>query len=94
MPTVMPPILFTTFAIIIKELAVGQSEVAQLRTRILNEYEAMKRGLSGVASGTARHEFIDARMRHVDGYYKQLSRHVGEQEATNTITDLYQQVIG
>jgi hypothetical protein len=54
----------------------------------------MKRGLSGVASGTARHAFIDARMRHVDGYYNQLSRHVGEQEATNTITDLYQQVIG
>jgi hypothetical protein len=73
---------------------VGQSEVAQLRKSILNEYEAMKSGLSGVASGTARHSFIDARMRHVDGYYKQLSQQVGEQEATNTITDLYQQVIG
>lgn len=72
----------------------GQSEVAQLRKRIMNEYEAMKCGLSGIASGTARHAFIDARMHHVDGYYQQLSQYVGEQEATTTITDLYQQVIG
>ncbi len=39
-----------------------QSEIAQLRQQIVEEYEAMKRGLSGFAWGTAKHAFIDASM--------------------------------
>lgn len=71
-----------------------QSEVALLRKRILEEYEAMKRGLTGVASGTSQHAFIDARMRRVNVYHEQLVQYVGEQEATVAITELYVQVIG
>ncbi|MBA2678742.1 MAG: hypothetical protein H0U76_10170 [Ktedonobacteraceae bacterium] len=40
------------------------SEVAQLRERIANEYRAAKWGLSGLAYGTAQHQFITARMVH------------------------------
>lgn len=72
----------------------SQSEVAQLRQRIVEEYEAMKQGLSGLALGTAQHAFIDARMKRVDLYCDQLAHHVGEQEATQTISELYVQVIG
>ncbi len=71
-----------------------QSEVTQLRQKIAEEYEAMKRGLSGLAQGTSRHAFIDARMKRVDDYHNQLTRHIGEHAATQAITDLYVQVIG
>src|SRR4051812_13588221 len=54
-----------------------QSEVAELRQRILEEYEAMKRGLTGFAWGTAKHAFIDARMKRVDHYHEQLVQQVG-----------------
>jgi hypothetical protein len=72
----------------------AQSEVAQLRQKITEEYEAMKRGLTGFASGTAKHAFIDARMRHVEDYYNQLTQYVGTQEATQAVCELYIEVIG
>ena len=72
----------------------AQSEVAQLRQKIIEEYEAMKRGLSGLASGSAQHAFINARLRRVDDYYNQLAQHIGQQDATQAICDLYIEVIG
>jgi hypothetical protein len=72
----------------------AQSEIAQLRQRITEEYEAMKRGLTGLASGSAKHAFIAARMRHVDDYYGQLAQHIGVQEATQAVCELYIEVIG
>jgi hypothetical protein len=77
-----------------KESAMQQSEVAQLRRKIVDEYEAMKRGLTGLALGSAQHAFIDARMKRVDDYHNQLSRYIGEQKATQTISELYTQIIG
>ncbi|GHO83414.1 hypothetical protein [Dictyobacter formicarum] len=70
------------------------SEVAQLRKKILEEYEAMERGLIGLASGTAQHAFIEARMRRVDRYHEQLVQYIGETEATLTVCELYIQAIG
>lgn len=70
------------------------SEVALLRQKILEEYEAMERGLTGLASGTAQHAFINVRMRRVDMYHEQLKHYVGETEATLTICELYIQAIG
>ncbi len=72
----------------------AQSEIAQLRQRITEEYEAMKRGLTGLASGSAKHAFIAARMQHVDDYYGQLAQHIGAQEATQAVCELYIEVIG
>src|SRR5437016_2687889 len=50
----------------------GTSEVARLRQLITAEYEAAARGLTGLAQGTARHAFIDARMNRVWHYSEQL----------------------
>jgi hypothetical protein len=70
------------------------SEVALLKEKIRLEYEAMKQGLSGLASGTAQHAFIDARMHRVDEYHERLEQIVGEEEATQTVVELYTQIIG
>jgi len=71
-----------------------QSEVALLRQHIADEYEAMKRGLNGLAYGTAKHTFIDVRMKRVDSYHEQLARQIGEQEADSTVYELYRKIIG
>ncbi|GHO43227.1 hypothetical protein [Ktedonospora formicarum] len=71
-----------------------QSEITILRQHIIEEYEAIKQGLSGLAWGTSKHDIIDLRMRRVDRYQQQLASQVGEQEATSTIYDLYNQVMG
>ena len=72
----------------------AQSEVALLRQRITEEYEAMKRGLTGLSCGSAKHAFINARMKRVDGYYDQLTQFLGPQEATKIVCELYIDVIG
>ncbi len=71
-----------------------QSEVAELQRKIVEEYEAMKRGLPGFARGAAKHAFIDARLESVDRYHHQLVQYIGEQEATHIICELYMQVMG
>ncbi|HTI15485.1 MAG TPA: hypothetical protein VL461_13130 [Dictyobacter sp.] len=71
----------------------GKSEVAQIRQQIMTEYEAMQRGIEGLAY-TAQHAFINARLQSVDRYHEQLSQYVGEEEATRTICELYTQIIG
>jgi hypothetical protein len=72
----------------------SQSEVAVLRQKIVMEYEAMKRGPSGLLLGISRHAFIDARLKTVDNYHSELARFIGEKEATQTICELYTQVMG
>ena len=76
------------------EPANGGSEVARLLQQIDREYEAAQRGLSGLRSGAARHDFINARMEQVAVCHEQLSAHVGEEEATRLIHDHYVQRIG
>ncbi len=72
-----------------------QSEVAELCQKILEEYEAMKRGPTGFALvGISKHAFIDARLKCVDCYHSQLAKYIGDQEATITICELYRQVMG
>jgi hypothetical protein len=43
----------------------NQSEVAQLRRRIEDEYQAAQLGLTGLASGTSRHQVINAKMENM-----------------------------
>lgn len=42
-----------------------KSEVAELRQQIALELDAMRRGLLGISTGTARHTFIHARMERI-----------------------------
>ena len=68
-------------------------EVAELCQRIVEEYEAMKRGPTGFALGISKHAFIDASLKRVDNYHSQLAEHIGDQEATLTICKLYMQIM-
>ncbi len=65
----------------------NKSEVARLRQRIAEEYEAATRGLTGLASGTAIHEFITRRMEQMGVCHETLKQLVGEQEATRMLTE-------
>lgn len=65
----------------------NRSEVARLRQRIAQEYEAARRGLTGLAYGTATHEFITRRMEQIGSCHETLKHLVGEQEATRMLAE-------
>lgn len=62
------------------------SEVARLLLRISQEYEAAQRGLTGLAFGTSKHEFITAKMENMGQLHSELQSIVGE-EAIALIAD-------
>lgn len=55
-----------------------RSEVARLLAQISAEYEAAERGLTGLAMGVSRHEFITARMEHMGQLHNELQTLVGD----------------
>ena len=55
------------------------SEVARLLARISQEYEAAQRGLTGLAFGTSKHEFITAKMENMGQLHSELQSIVGDQ---------------
>ena len=55
-----------------------RSEVTRILAQISEEYEAAQRGLSGLAYGTSKHEFITARMEHLGQLHNQLQSIVGD----------------
>lgn len=71
----------------------NQSEVAYLRQQIEIQLVAMRRGLSGLSSGSARHAFIDARMEHLGVYQDKLADQLGEKAADLLIYTLYNEVM-
>jgi len=60
----------------------NHSEIARLRQRIAEEYEAALLGLNGFAYGSAKHQFITKRMEQIGACHEALEHLVGEQEAT------------
>ena len=66
----------------------AQSEVARIRAQIEAECEGMRRGLYGFAI-TAQHQFIHARYERLGQLQDELAAHVGEQEATRQVVELY-----
>lgn len=62
-----------------------RSEVAQIMAQIQAEYESGLCGLTGLASGTARHDFITARMERIGQLHSDLRDLVGEQHATGLL---------
>jgi hypothetical protein len=63
------------------------SEVTRLLTRIEQEYASARSGLSGLASGTARHTFICGKMERIQTCYRALCDLLGEQEATRVVAE-------
>jgi hypothetical protein len=65
----------------------NHSEVARLRQRIANEYLAAQRGLIGLASGIATHQFITAHLERMGASHQALKHLVGEQEAARILAE-------
>jgi hypothetical protein len=57
------------------------SEVAQLVQQIALEYEAAKRGLSGLASGVVQHQFTTAKLEQIGELHEALATLVGAEQA-------------
>jgi len=59
----------------------NSSEVAQLLRRIDEECQAAQRALTGLSSGTARHDFINIRTQNIQRVHERLEELVGPGEA-------------
>jgi len=70
---------------IINESNKSHSEVARLLAEIELSYQAAKRGLSGLADGTAKHEFITKRMERIEEGRVALVGIVGSERAMELI---------
>ncbi len=70
-----------------------ESEVARIRRQIDQEFEALQQLKSGLAFGTARHDFIKRRMHRVDTYSTELADYVGESEAVEMVYTLYNETV-
>lgn len=71
----------------------NQSEIARLRQQIESELVAMRNGLIGLAEGTARHAFMNARLERLGSYHHDLVSQVGEEHATLLVYGLYNEVM-
>lgn len=56
-----------------------RSEVARLLQQITAEYEAAKRGLTGLSCGTSQHAFITAHMENIGQIHTQLQSMIGDE---------------
>jgi hypothetical protein len=76
-----------------KDETENKSEVARLLKRIDLEFKAAQLGMSGLAEGTARHDFINARMNQVGVFETQLATYLGKDEANRLICEHYVKII-
>ena len=67
--------------------SINQSEIARLRQKYAEEYEAAQRGLSGFATNVSRHQFITKKMENMERCQTQLAKLVGEREAARIVSD-------
>jgi hypothetical protein len=63
------------------------SEIAQILHQIDQEYQASKRGLEGLASGTARHDFIQRKTEAIGQCHEHLSKLIGPEQAIALIAN-------
>ncbi|HLQ28364.1 MAG TPA: hypothetical protein VK140_03900 [Ktedonobacteraceae bacterium] len=66
---------------------IGISELVRLMQQIELENEAAQHGLSGLASGTARHAFITAREQRIHAFHQQLIDLVGPDQAIKVVAE-------
>jgi hypothetical protein len=64
-----------------------QSDVARILQQIEQEYQASKRGLEGLVSGTARHDFIQKRAETIGQCHEQLTKLIGPEQAIALIAN-------
>lgn len=69
----------------------NQSEVARLREQIALEHAAAKAALTGLASGTARHAIITAKMDRIGAHQLQLAGLIGEEQSMAYVCEVFDQ---
>jgi hypothetical protein len=67
---------------------VSESEVAQLKKLIAEEYIAAKLGLEGPADGTAQHQFITRHMEAMGKHLTSLEALVGPEQAGKLMAEV------
>jgi hypothetical protein len=65
----------------------SQSELQRLLAQIELEYQAAQLGLSGLAQGTAQHDFINARIENMENARQELEKLVGPEKATELVVE-------
>jgi hypothetical protein len=65
----------------------AQSDVARILKQIDQEYQASKRGLEGLASGSARHDFISKKTENIGKHHDHLTELVGPEQAIALIAN-------
>ncbi len=65
----------------------NKSEVARLLQHIDETYQAAKNGLTGLASGTAKHEFITTKMERLGDLHENLVTLVGPDRAISILAE-------
>lgn len=70
----------------------GGSEVARIKEEIATAYASAKLGLSGLAFGTARHDFIVAKQERIATLHSDLQQVVGEPEAIKVLVETLNQM--
>src|SRR5712692_1905075 len=63
----------------------NKSEVARVLEQIELEFQSAQWGLTGLAFGTARHEFITNKMERMGKLHEKLQTTVGEEEAVKLL---------
>lgn len=66
------------------------SEVAKLRQRIADEYVSAKNGMTGLAYGTSRHDFITQHLENMRKCQEQLEAIVGCESAMKIVAETLQ----
>lgn len=65
----------------------NNSEVARLRQQIALECRAGWAALHALNSGTAQHQFISARFKHMGKCHERLTELLGEDQATDILCE-------
>jgi hypothetical protein len=71
-------------------MAGDQSEVARLRQRIEEEYQAAQQAVSGFRQA-GKHEFITASLDRIGNYQTQLATLIGEEESVKVVCQIFDQ---
>jgi hypothetical protein len=71
----------------------NMSEIARLRRQIALECEAMRLAMEGYAT-VASHEIIEQRYTSLGRVQADLAQHVGKEEASRIVMEVYTEVIG
>jgi hypothetical protein len=76
-----------------EDKAENKSEVARLLKQIDLAFETAQLGMTGLAEGTARHDFIKVKLDQVGVFEAQLAAHVGIDEANRLVCEHCVQII-